>query len=271
MRFLLVLTVVFIALSGCSKFSKIQKSNDYNVKLKAADKYYDKKQYNYAQQLYEELFPLMKGDPKFEELYYKYAYCAYHQHDWMNAENLFKSFVEVFPNSPRSPEMDYMRAYCYYKQSSKFELDQTNTTRTIGLMQTFINMHPDSPKNAEAAEIIKECRQKLETKEFKSAELYYNMGHYRAATIAFAALMNNYPESSKSDEYKLQVIRSTYEYASRSVENKKEERYKQVITECNDFIDRFPESTLNKEVKDYIKQSQNNIKALLNEQVKTAA
>ena len=48
----------------------------------------------------------------------------------------------------------------------------------------------------------------------------------------------------------------------RSVEEKKEERFTQVINECNEFTDRFPESKLKKEVDQFYSQSQNNIKIL---------
>ena len=236
-----------------------------------ANQYYDKKKYNNAQQLYEELFPIFKGTDKFEDVYFKYAYCAYYQRDYMNAENLFKGFVEVFPNSARAEEMNFMRAYCYFKQSPKLELDQTNTHKTIGLMQTFINSHPGSPRIKEATEIIDKSRAKLEAKEARNADLYYNLGQYRAAAIAFANLMNNFPDSDKSDQYKLQVIRSYFEFAALSVDEKKPERYAQVITECNDFIDRFPNSKLMKDVEKFLNLSQTNIKNLRNEQVKTPA
>ena len=262
--------IVFLALSivSCSKFAKVQKSTDYEYKLRMADKYYVQKKYNYAQQLYEELFPLLKGQPQFEDLFYKYAYCSYYLRDWMNAEQLFKQFTEVFPSSTRAEEMEYMRAYTYYRQSPKLELDQTNTQKTIGYMQTFINTHPESPRNKEATEIIDLSRQKLEGKAYKSAELYYNMGHYRAAAIAFTSLMNDFPDSQQSDAYKLQVIKSYYLFAVNSVEEKKPARFEQVINECNDFTDRFPESKLNKEVDSYLNLSKNNIKVTNNEQAK---
>src|SRR5438876_8858798 len=109
MRSALIITIVAFSLASCSKFAKVQKSTDYNYKLRMAEKYYVVKKYNYAQQLYEELFPLMKGQPQFEDLFYKYAYCSYYLRDWMQAENLFKQFVEVFPNSPKAEEMEYMR------------------------------------------------------------------------------------------------------------------------------------------------------------------
>lgn len=266
--------IVFFALgiASCSKFAKVQKSNDYDYKLRMAEKYYVAKKYNYAKQLYEELFPLLKGQPQFEDLFYKFAYCAYYLRDWMNAENLFKQFVEVFPNSPRAEEMEYMRAYTYYRQSPKTPLDQTNTEKTIGLMQTFINTHPGSARIKEATDIIDKCRLKLEAKQHLSAELYYNMGKYRAAAIAYTSLMNDFPDSQRSDEYKLQIIKAYYLFASNSVEERKPARFEQVVTECNDFADRFPDSKLLKEVEHYSSLSQNNIKetskALNNEQVK---
>lgn len=270
MRLIIYLLLGSMALASCSGFSKVQKSTDYDYKLRMAEQYFAKKKYHYAQLLYEELFPIVKGTPQFEDVYYKYAYCAYYQNDYMNAENLFKGFVEVFPNSPRAEEMEYMRAYAYYRQSPKIDLDQTNTQRTIGLMQTFINTHPGSARNKEATDIIDKSRAKLEEKEFNNAELYFNLKQYRAAGIAFTNLMNNFPDSEKSDVYKLQVIKSYYQYALMSIDEKKPARFEQVITECNDFIDRFPESKLLKETERYMSLSQNNIKALQNEQTKTS-
>lgn len=167
--------------------------------------------------------------------------------------------------------MEYMRAYSFYRQSPKAELDQTNTNKAIGLMQTFINTHPGSPKNKEATEIIDICRAKLELKEANAADLYYNIGQYKAAAVAYTNLMNNFPDSEKGDTYKLQVIKSFYQYATLSIEEKKEERFEQVITECHDFLDRFTESKLAKEAERYLNLSQTNIKALKNEQVKKAA
>ena len=269
MRLVLLALLAVITVSSCSKFAKVQKSTDYEYKLRMAEKYYIQKKFSNAQLLYEELFPIYKGDPKFEDIFYKYAYCSYHLRDWLQAENLFKQFVEVFPSSPKAEEMEYMRAYTYFKQSPKMELDQTNSAKAIGLMQTFINTHPGSARIKEATEIIDQLRAKLEVKEYNNAQLYYNMGHYRAAAIAYSSLMNEFPDSQKSDDYKLQVIRSYYLYANNSVDEKKAARYEQVVAECNDFTDRFPESKLITEVQRYSTLSQNNIKSIQNEQVKT--
>lgn len=272
MRLFTVLSLgILLCTTSCSRFSKVMKSNDYDYKLRVADQYYAAKDYNHAQQLFEELFRVFKGSEHFEDIYYKFAYCAYYLKDYANAENLFKGFVEVFPNSNKAEEMDYMRAYTFYKQSPKVDLDQTNTTKTIGFMQAFINTHPGSDKIKEANEIIDKCRAKLELKDYKAAQLYYDLGYYKAAGVACNSLMNSYPDSEKSDEYKFLIIRADYQYALQSIEEKKEERFGLVVTQCNEFMDRFPDSRLGKSVQEYLTISQNNIKSLKNEQVKKAS
>jgi len=257
--------------SSCNKYSKITKSKDYEYKLTMADSLFGKKKYKIAQQLYEELFPVFKGTVKFEELYYKDAYCFYYMKMYADAENLFKGFLEVFPNSSKAEEVDYMRSYCFYKQSPKLELEQVNTTRAMGMMQTFINTHPGSPRNKEATEIIDKCREKLEMKEYRAAELYYNMGQYRAAAIAFANLLNNYPESAKGEEYKLKTVKSYYRFAKLSIVDKQIERFEKVIDEYEDFVDRYPESKLLKDAESYSNLSKNHIKEIKNEQTQTSA
>jgi outer membrane protein assembly factor BamD len=266
----IILLVGLVAVSCTSKFGKIQKSKDNEYKYKMAEQYYAKKKYSYASQLFEDLFPWLKGKQGFEDMYLKFAYCYYYQRDYMNSESLFKSFVETFPSSPKAEEAEFMRAYSFYKQSPKVDLDQSNTTKTIGQMQAFINTHPTSSRVKEASDIIDLCRAKLEQKEYKGAELYYNLGYFRAAAIAFATLIDNFPDSEKADQYKLSVIKSYFKYAEMSVEEKQVERFDKVISECVDFNDRFPESKLKNEVDKFKLQSQNFIKNNKNEQTKKA-
>lgn len=262
--------ILAVLLSSCAKINKILKSNDPNYKLRMAEQYFVKKKYNNAQVLFEDIMPYFKTGKEFEDIYYKYAYCAYYQRDYLNAENLFKNFLEIFPNSTKAEELDYMRAYTFYKQSPKAELDQTNTIKTIGLMQAFISTHPGSFRNKEASEIVDICRVKLELKDYKSAQLYFDMGNFKASAVAFSSLLNNYPFSNTAEEYKLMIIKSYFRYAELSIEEKKNERFEMVISECNDFIDRFPESKMIKEAERFLNLSQTNIKNLNNEQTKTS-
>jgi outer membrane protein assembly factor BamD len=257
--------------TSCNKYNKIFKSKDFEYKLKMADELFAKKKYKTAQELYVELFPVFKGTVKFEELYYKDAMCFYYMKDYFQAQSLFKGFLETFPNSTKAEEVDYLHAYCFYKQSPKLELEQVNTTKAIGMMQTFINTHPGSERIKEATGIIDVCRAKLEQKEARSADLYYSLGQHRAAAIAYTNLINNYPESKSGDEYKLKTIKAWYKFAKLSFIDKQVERFEKVISEYQDFADRYPESKFLKEAENYSNLSQNQIKAIKNEQTTSSA
>lgn len=272
MKLVYVLLIPFLLFAaGCSnKFNKVLKSTDYEYKLKKADEFYVNKKFRFAGQLYQELFPVFKGSDKFEELYYKYAYCSFYQKNYIDAENLFKGFLGVFPNSPKAEEIAYMHALTFYKQSPNVELEQTNTTKAIGMMQSFINQYPNSSRIKDAADIIAKCREKLEEKDYRAAKLYYNLQMYQAAGIGFTNLLNSYPESPKGENYMLMAVKSFYQFARLSIYSKQEERYTKVTSEYFDFADRYPESKLLKEAENYKILSQNNIKQLQNEQTKTS-
>ena len=270
-RWIQILFIIVLFCTSCiSKFGKVYKSKDKEYKYKMAEQYYSQKKWDKAGQLFESLFPYVKGTARFEDMYYKYAYCAYNQKDYLNAENLFKTYNENFPNGQRSEECEYMRAYCFYKQSPKIDLDQTNSTKTIGLMQAFINTHPGSERNKDAEKIIAAMRDKEETKEFKAAKLYYDLSYFKSAAVAFNTLMDDFPDSDKSDEYKLEMVRSYYKYAEASVTDKQPERFGKVITEISDFEDRFPQSNLRPQVEEFKTLSNNHIKTLHDEQAKAA-
>ena len=266
-KLFIAIVLSLLVFTSCNKYTKVLKSKDYEYKLKMADLYFEQKKYKNAQQLYEELFPIYKGNVKFEELYYKDAYCFYYMKLYSDAENLFKGFLEVFPNSKKAEEVDYMLCLSYYKQSPKLELEQVNTSKAIGMLQSFISRNPESSRIAEATEIIDKCRVKLELKEYRAADLYYNLGQHRAAALSYTNLLNSYPESTRGDEYKLRILKSYYKFAKLSIVEKQIERYEKVIAEYQDFVDRYPESKLLKDAESYNSLCLNHIKEIKNEQI----
>lgn len=264
----LTIGLLALTLASCSEFSKIQKSTDVQKKFQYANQLFDKGKYTKAQTLYSEIKDAFRGSKQAEDLLYRYAYTFYYVGDYESAAFYFKNFVSTFPNSPKAVEMDYMQAYCFYKLSPRVELDQTNTTKAIAAMQTFINMHPNSDKVAEATKIIDECRGKMEKKEYNAAKLYYDLGYYKAAGITFSNLMLDYPDSEDGDRYKYLEIKSYYQYALNSVTTKQKERYDDVVTQYLNFADLFPDSKYKQDAENYYKLAQNNIKTIQNEQDK---
>jgi len=260
--FLTGLIILSLSLTSCSKFNRMQKSNDAQKKLDYANELYQNEKYNKAQQLYGQIKDSYKGTKKYEQVFYNYAYTFYKMKDYTSAAFYFKNFVEVFPSSDKTEEMAYMEAYCFYMLSPRVELDQGETEKAISAMQTFINIYPSSEKVKEATEIIDKCRLKLERKGYRVAKLYYDLKYYKAAGVTFNNLLLDYPDSEKGDQYKFMAIKSYYKYADKSVVRKQKERYQEVITEYLSFKDFYPESNYMEEAETYYNSAKNHIKSL---------
>lgn len=253
--------IILLIFASCSKLGKVIKSKDIDYKYSKIVEYFGKKKYNWVIQLLDEqVFPQLKGTKNFEEAYYMLAYAHFYEKDYFNAENLFRSFAETFTQSPRVEEMEYMRCYTFYKQSPKVELEQTTTQKTMNLMTQFIVRFPKSTRVADATAIIEKCQDKLEQKEVQAAQLYYDMGQYKAASVAFENILTLYPESNKGDLYKLKSIKAFYQYAEKSILDKQLERFETVVLQCEDFSDKYPESKLLSEIASIKQNTNNNIK-----------
>lgn len=218
------------------------------MKLTKANEYYDKKQFGRANMLYEELLTIYKGTKNFEVIYYKYAFTFYNQRDYLAASYHFKNFADLFPKSDKSEECEYLNSLCLYYMSPEYTLDQSNTVKSIGEMQAFVNQHPESKRVKDANKMIDESRSKLEQKDSYSAELYYKISEYKAAAVAFEQIIRKYPDSKSVEYYLFKIIDSKYKYARNSIPDKQEERFNDVKAEYNDFVRKFPKSQYRSEI-----------------------
>jgi outer membrane protein assembly factor BamD len=228
---------------GCkSKFEKIRLSSDIAKKYQEAVKYYDKKDYNKALILLDDLVQRYRGRAEAEDLYYYFAYTNYNLKDYTTARYHFKIFADTYPNSTKAEECRYMAAYCFYLESPNYSLDQSNTIKAIEALQLFINLYPRSDRSAEAAKLIQDLRDKLEIKSFENAKLYLTIGDYKSAVIAFRNSMREYPDTKFAEEMEYLAIQSQCLYAKNSIEAKQEERFTEAIQMANEFAENYPES-----------------------------
>lgn len=265
MKNYLVIFLSVLLLASCTGYERVLKSNDVNYKLKKANEYFEKKKYSQANQLYESLIPVMKNTRNYEPLYYRYAYSFFHLKDYLSASYHFKNFYDFFPSSKDAEECEFLYGYSLFKESPKSSLDQTYTIKAVEALQSFINIHPNSKKIEQANKIILECRAKLENKDAAAAKLYYNIGQYKASSVAYKMISRNYLNSEKNDYYQFMILKSWYNYAKASVKKKQEERFATAIEAYKELVDTYPKSQYLREAKEYYTQADNNIKKIRNE------
>ncbi len=247
-KFIYLIIALIITVTSCDNMEKIRKSTDGEYKLKMANEFFDKKKWENANILYEELITLNKGTARYEEIYYKYAYTFYNMKNYLAASYHFKNFTDIFPNSTKKDECDYQTCLCLYYMSPEETLEQASTIKAIGALQTYVNSNPDSKNIVAANKMIEEGRGKLETKDRTSAELYFKIGQFKGAAVSYSSLLKKYPDSDKADMYQLMIIKSYIEYANLSVTDKQEERYNMALVAYNDFLSNYPNSKLKSDV-----------------------
>lgn len=247
-RYFLYLILVFSTLA-CSKFRKIEKSNDWRVKYEAAINYYENEDYYRATQLFEQIKPIVRGMPEGEKVEFYLGYCQYYQEFYLLASHQFKVFYETYARSELAQEAQYMYAYSLYANSPTYNLDQTSSYEAIGAMQTFINRYPRSEFRDDATQVIDELQEKLEKKGYENAKQYFKMERYAAAVVAFETFSNDFPDSEFNEEISYLKFAAQYNYAEKSIRTKQLERFRLANDYYIEFIDKYPSS-------EFIKQAE---------------
>ncbi len=264
-RYSIYILIMMVSLGSCSKFETVKKSSDVNFKLTKANEYFDKKEFAHANDLYKDLMPIMKSTRNYEALYFKYAYTYFYMKDYLFASYYFKNFTELFPSSKQAEECEFMAAVCMYKNSPRYTLDQTNSTKALEALQSYTDRYPKSARAAEANGYIDEMHRKLENKAADAAKLYFNIGQYKAATVAYKSVLRDYPESPNCDYYLYMIQKSWTKYADASVPEKQEERYASAISSFRDLKDSYPKSKYIEDADKLNTEANNKIKKIRDE------
>ncbi len=257
---LIILSTVVI-LSSC-RYQKLLKSKDHKLKYKSALEYYKKEDYARAMSLFEQLVPLYKGTAKGEEVEYYFSYCNYALGDYILAGYYFRRFAGSYPNSKHTEECHFLSAYCFYYDSPKTSLDQESTNRAMQEFQLFIGRYPKSPRIEECNKLTDELRQKLETKSYHNAKMYYNLRHYKSATIALNNSLKEFPDSHFREDIYYYILKSDYMYAINSIKSKQNERINKVLADYNTLVKAYPSTKYKKSIERIYKDSNRILKKI---------
>jgi outer membrane protein assembly factor BamD len=252
-----VFALAFLVLftTSCSKFRKIEKSDDWKLKYNAGLKYYEKKDYYRTAILFEQILPIVRGLPEGEKVEFYLAYCQYYERTYLLASNQFKTFFENYGRSSLAEEAYYMYAYSLYAASPAENLDQKSSIEAMGAMQTYVNQFPDSKFADKANEVIAASQKKLERKGFEGAKQYLKLKYYQAAVVSFDNFRKSFPDSQYMEEVAYLKILAQYKLAIQSISSKQKDRFSATVDYYKDLVDNYPKSNFLKEAERYYSNS----------------
>jgi outer membrane protein assembly factor BamD len=246
-------------LASCGEYNKVLKMTDMNVKFDYAKKYFDMGKFGRSATLLEEVVQNTRGSSRGEEAMYLLARSYYSMEDYQTAAEYYKSYYTSYPKGTYTEEARYYSAYGLYLDSPDPQLDQSDTYKSMSQFQDFIEIFPQSERKEEAQKALFELQEKLAYKELLSVRLYYNLGdyliysfpggNYLSCVITAQNSIRDYPFSKYREEFMYYMFKSKYEIAVKSVEEKKEFRYRDVVDEYYSYINEYPEGKYIKEIK----------------------
>lgn len=260
----IALLTFVILLASCGEYNKILKSNDTELKLEYAKKYFDEKKYGRTITLLQEIQSAYTATSKEQEVMFLLGQAYFYDKDFVSATAQYNRYFARHPKGDYAESAKFNAAYGLYLDSAEIKLDQSNTIRSLEAFQSFLEYFPQSVRAKEAEGYMLQMQNRLAQKELYSAQLYFNLGYfmgnnYESCVVTAREALKNYNYPPFGEEFQILIVRSKFEEAELSYDIKKPVRYRNVMDEHFNYINMYPNG---KYVKESTKYYQKALKAL---------
>lgn len=264
-NYIIIISLFALLLSGCGEYNKVLKSTDANYKFEYAKKMFEQREFTQSATILQDIVKTLKGTDKAEESLYLLGLSHYENKDYLTASTYFKTYYTHYPKGKYAELARFYSGYGCYIDSPEPQLDQTETYKAIEELQKFLDYFPKSDKVSIAQNAIFELQDKLVQKEIDNAQLYYNLGNYlgnnyESAVIVATNALKNYPYTKHREQLQMIILKAKFQEAYQSVDEKKEERFREVVDEYYSFINDYPDSKNRKEADNILKIASKYIK-----------
>ena len=251
---IIVLCLAFL-MTGCtSEFSTVLKSTDKDFKYEYAKQCFAQGKFGNAITLLSEVMTAQKGRQNAQESLYMLAMAQYCNRDYEAASATFRKYFQSYPKGDFAEQASFYVGQSLFESMPDPRLDQSATVGAINAYQNFMDYFPESSLREEAQKRLFILQDNLVMKEYLSAELYYNLGgyfgninsntesNYESCIITAQNALKTYPYTSMREKFSVLIMKSKFELAQNSSEEKRLDRYRDAEDECYGFLNEFPES-----------------------------
>ena len=266
--YICVCLLASLLLNSCAgEFNQVFKSTDYDYKYEFAKECFARGKYGHAISLLQELVTIKKGSEEAQECLYMLAMASYCSRDYEGASATFKKYFSTYPKGVYAEQASFYVGQSLYECTPEPRLDPTPTIGAINAYQQFLDYYPESNLREQAQSRLYELQDKLVMKEFLSAKLYFKLGdyflnclgsgggsNYEACIITSQNALKTYPYTHLREDFAVLIMKSKFELAEQSVDEKRLERYRDAEDECYGFLNEYPESKEVASAEKYIKK-----------------
>ena len=251
----IIASISALLMCSCtSEYQAVSKYGDNEMKYEFAKEAFARGKFQQASLLLQEVVTMKKGSDEAQECLYMLAMAQYSNMDYEAASETFKKYTTSYPRGLYAEPAYFYIGQSLYQSSPEPRLDQSPTNGAITAYQQFMDLYPDSRMRPQAQERLYELTDKLIQKEYLSAQLYYNLGgyfgninsndesNYTASIITAQNTLKNYPYCSLREDFMLLIMKSKFQLAENSSDEKRLDRYRDAEDECYGFINEFPDS-----------------------------
>ena len=261
----IIVLCMAVLLSGCAhEFNNVYKSNDNQYKYEYAKQCFALGKFQQAATLLQELVTVQKGRQNAQESLYMLGMAQFCNRDYEAASATFKKYFQSYPKGDYAEQASFYTGQSLFQSMPDPRLDQSSTIGAINAFQNFMDYYPDSPLREKAQSQLFVLQDNLVMKEYLAAELYYNLGgyfgninantesNYESCIITAQNALKSYPFSSLREKFSILIMKSKFELAQNSSEERRVERFRDAEDECYGFLNEFPESEERKTAEKYI-------------------
>ncbi len=261
---IITLSLAALLTSCATEFNSVYKSADNTYKYEYAKQCFASGKFSQAITLLQELVTLQKGKTTAQESLYMLGMAQYSNKDHEAASATFRKYFQSYPKGDFAEQASFYVGQSLFQSMPDPRLDQSATIGAINAYQNFMDYFPDSHLREVAQKRLFILQDNLVMKEYLSAELYYNLGgyfgninantesNYESCIITAQNALKTYPFTTLREKFSILIMKSKYELAQNSSEEKRIDRYRDAEDECYGFLNEFPESEECKTAEKYI-------------------